>query len=479
MLIYDARIWLGDGRIAQWMLLDGSRIAAIGSDEPPNVEERRVMQGAFVMPGFIDTHVHLMLTGLGLQAAPLQDAASPDEVWERMRSAPDGPWARGFGFDESRFSAPLTWDGLDEARPAFVERIDHHSAIVNRRGAALLAERNIPVDATGRVAGKLFPQALACVYGAMDASLKLDALKAAASAALRQGITTIHALEGGLGFSRDDLVLSVENADGQLGPRLVVYPQVLDVDLVRSLGLPRLGGCIWLDGSFGSRTAALSEPYTDQPETCGGLYFKDEVLFETMRRADAAGLQLSFHAIGDEAVAQAVRGYAALERTTELRHRIEHCELAHPRDLEIIAAKGIHLGVQPAFEAFWGGPGKMYEQRLGHPRMSRTNPFGSYRKAGIRCGGGSDSDVTPLDALAGIQAALHHPREAERLTVDEALKLFTVEAAALAHQEHEVGQLRPGYRADFVMLDGDPHEVAAPQVVEAWVDGVMAYRCDG
>ncbi|HEY3997652.1 MAG TPA: amidohydrolase [Candidatus Xenobia bacterium] len=450
------------------MLVEGERIVALGSGPPPAVDHVVDLGGRTVLPGFIDSHVHLLFTGMGQSAAALQGATTPAEVCDRMRAAPAGRWARGFGFD-----LEMTWEGLPEDRPALLERIDHHSAVVNRRAATLLADDGIAVSPQGRVSGLDFGRTLAHVYRELGEDVKLDALRQAARNALRQGVTTIHALEGGHFFSRRDLELVVEH-DRDLGPRLLVYPQVPDVAYVRSLGLPRLGGCLLLDGSLGSRTARLEEPYADAPQERGLQYLSDEDLQRLVGEAHRHGLQLAFHAIGDAAVRQAVEAYRTLGSCHALRHRIEHCELASPGSLETIAHLGIHLGIQPQFEALWGGPGRMYEQRLGAPRMARTNPFRWYLDHAIPCGGGSDSDVTPLDPLLGIQAATSHPRTDQRLSVDEAIELFTAGSARLGHDENRVGTLQPGLQADFVVLGEDPHaanRIADIPIDQVWVAG--------
>lgn len=468
VLLYNANVLPIDGPGATWILLDGERVTALGTGDPPESPERVDMGGRTVLPGFIDSHVHLLFTGVGMKAAQLQGCRSAEEVAERMRSAPAGPWAHGFGFDDADFPEPLTWDHLPQDRPCIVERIDHHSAVINRKAAR---RYGLWSDGTGRVKGKAYLEALVRLYRTLPD--KRDALRTAAQAALRRGVTTIHALEGGLGFSHADLEMVVEHAD-QVGPRLIVYPQVGDVDYVRSLGLTRLGGCLLLDGSLGSRTARLLEPYADDPSATGLLYFEDDKLAGLMRKAERAGLQLAFHAIGDGAVAQAVRCYRTLE--SPRGHRIEHCELATPQDLDAIARLGLQLGVQPQFEAEWGGPGRMYEQRLGASRMVRTNPLRWYRQHGVVCGGGSDSDVTPLDPLLGIQAAVLHPHPDQRLSVDEALELFTLGSARIGLDDARVGSLKAGKQADLVVLQQDPRTVPPDQIhriaiEQVWLQG--------
>ncbi len=311
---------------------------------------------------------------------------------------------------------------------------------------------------------------------------RFEALKSATDLAFSRGVTTVHALEGGSLFGLDDLDFLMDTIDSW-PLRIVLYPQITDSDWIRAHRVPRMGGCILIDGSFGSSTAALSEPYAGEPENRGVLYFDDGTLCDLVESGHREGLQLSFHAIGDRAITQVVNAY---ERPilhypcSDHRHRIEHCELPTPSDIERIARLGLSLAVQPAFEYLWGGPDKMYARRLGADRMGETNPFRDYLEKGILVAGGSDSDVTPLDPLLGIQAAVSHPRESQRLTPADALLLFTEKAARLAFLEDETGSLRPGKAADFVVLSGNPlmtreSEIKDIKVLETFSGGESVY----
>ncbi|MDD5206538.1 MAG: amidohydrolase family protein, partial [Desulfobacterales bacterium] len=169
-----------------------------------------------------------------------------------------------------------------------------------------------------------------------------------------------------------------------------------------------------------------------------------------------------FHAIGDRAILQVADCYRRALRKNpggDRRLRIEHCELPSAASIETIRNEGIHLSIQPTFEHLWGGPGKMYEKRLGPERLRRTNPFRTFAEKEIPLAGGSDSDVTPMDPLLGIFSSLTRPNESERLTIQQALEAFTLGGARAGFEEHSRGSLEIGKSADLVVLTDNPLEV--------------------
>jgi predicted amidohydrolase YtcJ len=232
-----------------------------------------------------------------------------------------------------------------------------------------------------------------------------------------------------------------------------------------------------LDGSFGSRTAALTDAYSDQPGNRGICYRRDEDVADLIEAAHTHGLQTAFHSIGDRAVAQLVSIHERLrkERENPLRHRIEHGELLDTTLVQRISGLDLVLGVQPAFEAAWGGPSGMYARRLG-PRWARTNPLRSLATAGVKLAGGSDAPITPLDPLTGVRAAMTHPNEVERLDGPSALALFTTGAAYSLGLEDRTGRIASGMDADLVVLDADPRTGAPCRVLATYRRGRSAYH---
>jgi predicted amidohydrolase YtcJ len=244
---------------------------------------------------------------------------------------------------------------------------------------------------------------------------------------------------------------------------VVVYVADMDIPWVMDLGLETLGGDLWLDGSIGARTAAVSDTYVDDAGT-GILFEDDDVLAECFHNAHLAGLQVSCHAIGDLAIEQVLRVWERVYATLDSRqrrhfrarrHRVEHFELPVGSQIERAAALGIALSIQPGFDALWGHPGTLYERRLGPDRAAGMNQFGTYLARGVEVGVGSDSPVTPLDPMYGLWALETHHDPSQRLSREEAVRLSTMGGARLAHLEEKKGRLEPGMQADFAVYDAD------------------------
>jgi len=490
------------GPEATFVAVRGGRVAAVGSGDDARGLERAGVPAidfgnATVFPGLWDAHVHLLLTGLALRHVDLSGARRLDDVFDLVREAA----ARGgelticAGFDESRLAERRLPTGaeLDAAsprKPAAVVRVDSHSLVVNEAAWRFLAVDaswpGVEPDATGKPTGVLRGRAnelaRAQMHDRLDAATKAAAYRDAAALAASRGVVALCTLKGGQISGADD-VRVLQRCRDELPVETVIFPQVPTAAAARELGLPRLGGCILVDGSLGSRTAALAEPYADRPTTRGELYFAADDLNALVLGAHAAGLQIALHAIGDRAVSQALDAYevAAQEhRRADCRHRVEHAELLSDFDLQRAAELGVVLSMQPAFQWFWGGPGGMYEERLGE-RYRRTNRLRAALRAGVLLAGGSDANITPLDPLLGIAAAVNHPTEEERLTFDEALATFTVGAATASFAEDDWGTLAPGKWASLTALARDPRglpaeDIAATEVVATVVKGEFTYR---
>jgi len=470
---------------ADALLIRDGRIASMGRtramSKALDPSARTIdLRGRTVLPGFIDSHVHLAETGLLRQGLDLSPARHIGEVLEMLSGAfPDRQhpgFFRAHSFDpslmrEGRYPTREELDAISSRVPIFIVRRDGHSCAVN---TAFL--RHCPlspetpgmelVPGTGQISGILRAEALeraqACRHRLMGSEDRMEAMRQACHQALRRGVTTLHAVCGRV----EDIAL-LGRLRRELPLEVVPYPNVADPEMVIDRRWPRMGGDILVDGSFGSHTAALMEPYADRPGESGLLYLTCRQLVELIGPAHNAGLQVSLHAIGDRAIEELLAAYGKVfgdHPRENARHRIEHAELLHSDQIERIARWGIILAVQPAFEAFWGGHDGMYACRLGPERVNRTNPFRELVDAGIHLAGGSDSPITPIDPLAGVAAAVVHPNPQQRLSVVEAVSLFTAGGARAAFQEQDRGLLREGQRADLVVLSRDPRQTAAADI---------------
>jgi predicted amidohydrolase YtcJ len=238
----------------------------------------------------------------------------------------------------------------------------------------------------------------------------------------------------------------------------VLYAQCFNLEAALKAGAERLGGCILADGSFGSHTAALFEPYADQTDNRGELYHPNDMWKKLISGAHKHDLQFAVHCIGDRAISQILKYYELVqkEEPKDLRHMLIHNELTSDEMITRMGKANITAAMQPMFDRLWAGENGLYERVLGKERTKRTNRLRSLRDSGVVIGGGSDWYVTEMDALAGIDAAvnLHNPEE--RLTPFEAVQLYTSHAAWLSHDENRLGKIKAGFQADFVVLEQSP-----------------------
>jgi predicted amidohydrolase YtcJ len=447
------------------------------------------LRGGTVLPGFIDTHVHLAETGLLRQGVDVSPAGTVAEVLEILSQAfprgLDPGFLRAHSLDpslmkEQRYPTREELDLVSSQIPIFILRRDGHSCVVNsafyQRCGLTVDVLGVEVDPhtaepTGVLRAKGLERAKKCRNLLLRGENRSQAIRDACWQAARKGVTTVHAICA----RRGDVDLLAVLAP-QLPVDVVPYLSDLEVEAVLSRGLSRIGGDLLADGSLSSHTAALSEPYADRPDHLGLLYFEDQQLIDFVEEAHRAGLQVAIHAIGDRAVEQVLCAYeAVLDRhpRQDHRHRIEHAEVLRPDQIERMAGRGIVLAVQPAFETFWGGPGGMYASRLGPERVQWTNSFRQLVDQGLVIAGGSDSYITPIDPLAGIAAAVNHPNPRHRLSPREAVQIFTANGAYLAFQERERGFLQAGMRADLVVLSSDPCQVPPEDIAEIRIDLVI------
>lgn len=498
-LLENARVYRFDAKQHRFVRHGGIIIAdgRIASLEPKDAGvgvERIDMAGATILPAFADAHVHLTDTGYFLGARDLSGVTSYEAFFDAVSRIPndDGVVLAG-QYDDALWSDGRTADArplerFHAGRRAMLTRIDGHSCIVNRAALEWLALpanlEGIELDARGAPTGRLRLVANWTAQGrfleAMPLAQRREAERAAVALALSRGALHLHAQL--YGFEREQYAHEID-ALRALPARM--YPKICEPEpaLAEELGLPYIGGDVMLDGSLGSRTAALGRPYADDASR-GSLRLRDADLYAFFSEAERCGIAAGVHAIGDAAVEQCVSTWERVlngrpsPRAT--RHFIEHFECASPAHVDACARMGIYLSMQPPFDAQWGGSGGMYERRLGTERMRAMNPLASIAHAGIVLCGGDDSPVCPLDPLAGMQAAIAHHEASQRLTVDEALAAYTVNPARLAYAEKETGNLALGLVADLVVLDRDPLEQGSFRscgVLQTWKAGRVVFEC--
>ncbi len=429
------------------------------------------IKGKVVFPGFVDSHVHLVMSALKSQEISLLSANSPQEILIKVRETAKDSNCKvvlGWGMDPSRFGEVLpTLEEIDEAspmKPVLITRRDGHSAITNSKGLKTIGKDTSHTN-SNLLMREEYSQAISKFYNEYSVNEISVLLKEFSKSILKKGVTFVHALEGGFTSppASIDAFLKIQK---NLPIRTTLYYQTTNIRHVVELGLRRIGGCLLVDGSFSSHTAALKEPYSDS-DSRGVLYFDPKRLQGFVVEAHSMNLQMALHAIGDHAIDEALKAYSLAYKKFpyhHLRHRIEHFELPTEEHINLAAKLGVTLSMQPTFEYLWGGEGKMYQKRLGE-RHKLTNPFRRILDKGLTVAGGSDSFVTPIDPFLGIFSAINHPNEEERITLKEALKIFTINGWYAVGSERKGGTLELGKAGDLVILEEDPFKIPQKDIL--------------
>jgi predicted amidohydrolase YtcJ len=502
----------------------GERIVLVGTDAEARTlvgPRTRVVdaRGRLLLPGFQDDHVHFLDGGEQVGQLDLKDAATPEEFARRIaeyaRTKRPGEWITGGNWDHDKLpggqlpTAALI-DRVVSDRPVFVNRFDGHMAVANTaalRAAGITADTADPEGglivrvAGGREpAGVLKDAAMNLVYRVMPAPTHEHLVQSARTAfgeARRLGLTTVHDMLGGEAHLR---AYEAVRAEGGMTARVYGRWPFAEwkwlADRVRAQGVGddlltvrSLKG--YADGSIGSSTALMFQPYADDAANRGLPSDHWRELPGWALQADAAGLQLSIHAIGDRAIYETLDVFERLERANGIRDRrprVEHDQHTHPRDFARHVALGAVASVQPYHAV---DDGRFVEGRLGRRRCMSSYAFRSFLDAGAHMAFGSDWPVAPLDPILGIDAAVNRQTldgknpggwfPEQRIGVEEAIRAYTLENAFAAFMEDRTGSITPGKYADLVLLDQDllripPDRIKATRVDMTVLAGRVVYE---
>jgi predicted amidohydrolase YtcJ len=521
---------------AHAMALRGDRVLAVG-DEPDILKlkgpDTRVvdLNGHFVMPGFNDAHIHLTEVGFKKLTVDLSGVRALEEFRDRIRKRVEtaGPteWILGSGWDETLWQGkelPTRWD-IDEVtsdHPVYLDRTDGHVAVANTLALKLarvtLASKDpeggeIGRDISGQPNGILRETArdfVSAVIPAPTPDRRRQALQAALQNIASAGITSVQDnsdAENGDAYWGDFQILEQLEREGKLTARVsewlpfsapletlksrrAAHPQS---DLMLRTGMLKA----FLDGSLGSHTAAMLQPYSDDPNNSGLPRYQQAQLNQMTKERLDAGFQLGFHAIGDRAVEMALDAFAETEkaaaanmsappRGADYRLRIEHVQVTNPaqvarfRELKVIAS------MQPSHlltDMHW------VNARLGPVRAQHAYTWADFTNHGVTLAFGSDDPFGPLSPLLGLYAATtrksedgkmeFHPEQ--RLTIEQALAAYTTGSAFAEFAEKQKGTLAPGMLADFVVLDRDltavaPEKILGTRVLQTVVGGKTVFE---
>jgi predicted amidohydrolase YtcJ len=527
LIITNAKIWTVDKSLptAQAVAVLGDRITAVGSNAEIDVWRGPKTQvvdagGRLLLPGFNDSHVHFVGGGRQLDAIELNDATSAVEfarrIGERAEATPKGEWILGGRWDETKWTPSVMptkelIDSLTPDNPVFVTRYDGHMGLANSvalRLAGVTAKTPDPPggtivrDAQGNPTGALKDAAteyVRRVIPPMSHDQRLTAAKRALAHAASLGVTSVQNMSAGYG----DIAIYAELLQrGELTARIYAAPSIVGFEDQAKIGVRHAFGGPYLrigalkafaDGSLGSGTAYFYEPFTNQPNNRGLL--SDEMtpisaMRDRMMAADAAGLQICTHAIGDEGISTILDLYADVIKAhgdSDRRFRIEHAQHMAAKDFERFAQLHVIASMQP-YHAI--DDGRFVERYLGHDRASRTYAFRTFLDHHVRLAFGTDWPVAPLDPMQGVYAAVTRATlddknpsgwfPEQKLTVAETVEAYTMGSAYAEFQENEKGSITPGKLADMVLLSDDiftidPAKIRDTKVLKTFVGGKLVY----
>ncbi|KQQ47425.1 amidohydrolase [Duganella sp. Leaf126] len=500
------------------------RVVAVGSEAETAARlpgARHVdVHGKTVLPGLIDAHGHVF--GLGEIAsgvdlfAPASLPAALRAVADFARAHPDNAWIIGYGWNQEawklgRFPTAADLDAVVADRPVLLHRVDGHASWLNSTALAMAgitgdtpdpAGGKIERDARSKPTGVLVDSAMALADKVVPLPTPAQAramLDNALALLAKAGLTSVH--DAGITAAQDSIYRDYAD-HGKLTAR--VYAMIgdtgADFDQLAKNG-PLTGYAndtyalaavkLYADGALGSRGAALMAPYSDLPSTRGLLFYPDAEMRAKMDKAMKAGYQVNVHAIGDAGNHQILDAYAQLiprYQAAALRHRIEHAQVVLPDDIPRFKTLGIIPSMQPTHAT---SDQNMAEQRVGHERIKSAYAWRTFLDQGSRIACGSDFPVEPPDPFEGLHAAVTRQSAAgvpvggwykhQAMTLNEALRCFTLDAAYAARQENVIGSLEPGKWADFVVIDRDifavpPAQLGKVEVLQTWMGGKRVYK---
>ncbi len=481
--------------VFNYLVEDEGKIVFVGDKLPEaySIVPGHVELGSKAMlPAFGDGHIHFSSWAFFNAAFDVRSAATIPEIGPIIEDYAlrnqKSKVLFGFGLSnhalaEKRLINRAELDKIIKNRPVFLVTYDGHSAVVNSKTIGILPRRIRDLRGFNLESGQLFSEAFLeasnYISGKVSVPTMLSRIIKGADTLASYGVGLVHAVEG-IGFTRDldvDLVRLVGRSS-QLGFR--TYFQTMQVEKVLKRKLPRIGGCFAcaLDGSFGTKDAALSEPYMDDEFNRGILFYKDDQVIDFVKKANRAGLQIQLHCIGDAAVVQAVKALeAALKDYPRKyhRHTLIHACLIPEETLEKIASLEIGINIHPGHLVSPLEPAEYLESILG-ARVHQIWPINKMLDMGINVSAGSDGPVITANPVEGIYGACNHYIADHAVSTADALCMYTYNIAHTSFDENERGSLEPGKSADMIIVNKnplqlDPHDLRQLEVEKTFLAG--------
>ena len=527
LIVTNAKVWTVDKSHprAEAVAVIGERIVAVGTsseiDGWRGPQSKLIdAQGKLLLPGFNDAHLHFLSGGAQLDQVDLKDASSVEEFARRIAAqaakTPKGEWVLGGSWDEQKWTpaqmpTKQAIDALTPGTPVFVNRYDGHMALANSvalKMAGVTAKTPDPPggtvvrDAKGNPTGALKDAAMdyvTKVIPPLSHEARVRIAQRALEHAASLGVTSVQDMNPEYG---DVAAYSDLAENGELTARIYAAPYLSTWQDVAKIGLRRAWGSSYLrlgalkdyaDGSLGSSTAYMFEPFADDPKNRGLLSQSmnpPAKMRANMMGADAAGLQLCIHAIGDQGISMILDMFAEVERAhgkRDRRFRIEHAQHMAAKDFARFAQLNVIASMQP-YHAI--DDGRWAEKRLGPDRIKRTYAFRTFLDQGVHLAAGTDWPVAPLNPLLGVYAAVTRATldsknpdgwvPEQKITAEEAVEAYTMGSAYAEFQEKEKGSITPGKLADMVLVSDDifsirPEAIKDVRVLTTIVGGKVVF----
>ncbi len=515
LLLVNGKIWTGDPqhRFVQAVAVEGNRIVAVGSSDEVRKSSSSDAQvidlhGRLAVPGLIDNHTHFVDGSLEISRVHLRDAATPQEFARRIgqyaKQLPKGQWITGGEWDHTLWNpAELPThqliDALTPENPVFVERLDGHMGLANSLALKMAGVTRASVDPSGGMivrdtkgepTGVLKDAAMSSIDSVIPSETteqRVTALRAGLAEAASHGVTAFCDMAGGEAYEDFRAYQQLERSGGltarvYLFTPISQYERLKAASVERNFGgdLLRIGGLKgFADGSLGSSTAGFSEPFSDDPNNRGLMNesMTDGSMKKRVVDADAHGLQVAVHAIGDRANDEVLKIFEAIPNVRERRFRIEHAQHLSPALIKRFADDRVVASMQP-YHAI--DDGRWAEKKIGHERSRWTYAFRSLLDAGAVLTFGSDWTVAPLDPILGIYAAVtrrtldgKNPNgwiPEQKIGVEDALRAYTANNAWAMFRQDQIGRIMPGMLADIVVISDDLFTIAPEKIENARVD---------
>ncbi len=522
-IITHARVFTSDeaNPYAEAVAIQGNRIVYVGTHEEAmhwRGASTKIIdgQGNTLMPGFIDSHFHLLAGCETLEAAQLQRVNNKEELKEILRKHADqnkaSEWVLGVGIKYQIVSTRQELDEIISDRPVYIEAYDSHTGWANTRAlerAGILYHAKpsgqngiIVQDETGTATGELREadaiRPITNLIPAPNATRKRELLKLGIQRINAAGVTSIHNMNGNM----EDLMIYAALEDvGEMSLRVYVpysiRPETTEQMLAEAIEMAQVqgeyvrGGAVkfFMDGVWESHTALTLDPYADDPNAKPEGIYSAEHFTRMAIACDKLGLQIFVHCCGDGAVRRTLDGYEAIQKSNgrrDCRHRIEHIEVIHPNDLPRLKELGVIASMQPLHAPLSLEENDVWLTRTGHERWGRSFAWRDILDSGAILALGSDWTVASFNPMLGLHAALNRQKwmpdlPDQRLTLEEALIGYTRNAAYAEFQEDQKGQLKKGYLADLVLLSKDlfktpPSEIQTVQPLMTMVNGKIVYE---